>query len=164
MKRQNLLVEAMQFVPASVKLIIAGPPDAEVDANRLRQLVEAKGLSGRVKLDLRFLDRSDLARYVNGAIACAYLPFDEDSLGYVAMEAAMAGKPIITATDSGGVLGLVCHDETGMVCAPQAQALAAAITAITANAAKARELGAAARTLWTGMRITWPDTIERLMG
>ncbi len=164
MKRQHLLVEAMQFVTKNVKLVIAGPPDTVHDANRLRQLVEAKGLSDRIKLDLRFLDRSEIGRYVNGASACAYLPFDEDSLGYVAMEAAMAAKPVITASDSGGVLGLVRHDETGMVSAPDPQALAMAITAISANAAKAVELGAAAKSLWTSMRITWPNTVERLMG
>ena len=164
MKRQYLLVEAMQYVPRSIKLIIAGPADNEIEANRLRQLVEERDLGDRIKIDIRFLDRSDLARYVNGALACAYLPFDEDSLGYVAMEAAIAGKPILTATDSGGVLGLVRNGETGLVSEPEAKALAAALVSICSHPEKAREMGMAARSFWTAMRITWPNTIERLMG
>ena len=95
--------------------MIAGPPDSEADAERLRELVERFGLSERVRLDLRFLPRATYADYLNGAAAVAYLPFDEDSLGYVSMEAATAGKALITTSDSGGILALAKHQETGWV-------------------------------------------------
>ena len=163
MKRQHLLIEAMEFVSPNIRLIIAGPPDNESEASSLRQLVEKKGLSDRVKLDLRFLDRSELARYVNGAIMCAYLPFDEDSLGYVTMEAATAAKAIITVSDSGGILGLVRHGETGFISEPEPAALAASINAAASNPARACEMGLAARSLWLEFGTSWPKTIERLM-
>ena len=88
---------------------------------------------------------------------------DEDSLGYVTMEAAGAGKPVITATDSGGVLGLVKHGETGWVCEPDAKALGQALSEAAAVGSRARELGANARALWKSLEVTWPRTIEALL-
>jgi len=143
--------------------VIAGPPDAPEDASRLRQLVESLGVADRVKLDLRFLARSELAEYVNRATACAYLPYDEDSLGYVAMEAATAAKPVITTHDSGGVLGLVLQRQTGWVVSPEPQALAEALAQASTNTTFVRELGVAARERWLSMGITWSNTIARLM-
>lgn len=163
MKRQHLLVEAMVHLPANVKLIVAGPPDTPADTNRLRQLVKRHSLEGRVKLDLRFMPRTDLAQYINGAAACAYLPFDEDSLGYVAMEAATAGKATITSSDSGGVLGLVRHQQTGWVAAPEPAALADAMVQSVSNAQIAKSLGLAARELWLSMGATWASTVSRLV-
>jgi glycosyltransferase involved in cell wall biosynthesis len=163
MKRQHLLVEAMSLTPKHVKLVVAGPPDTPEDGLRLHQLVEQHSLQDRVKLDLRFLSRMELAQYVNESNACAYLPFDEDSLGYVSMEAATAGKAIITATDSGGILGLVRHLETGWVVPPSPDALAQVLTAIFEAPTKVKDQGIASRELWRDMGINWPATIERLL-
>ena len=163
MKRQHLLVEAMVNLPANVKLVVAGPPDTMADADRLRQLVEKYGLHGRVKLDLRFMPRTDIAKYVNEAAVCAYLPYDEDSLGYVAMEAATAGKATITANDSGGVLGLVGHQETGWIAEPEPAALADAMLQSLSNAKSSKCFGLAARELWLNMGATWASTVSRLV-
>lgn len=163
MKRQHLLVEAMAEARRDVRLVVAGPPDGPGDARRLIETVARLGLEDRVKLDLGFLPRPAYAAYVNSAAAVAYLPVEEDSLGYVAMEGACAGKPLITATDSGGVLGLVRDGETGWVVAPDASSVAAALDSAVADPAAARARGRAARALWTGMGITWPDTIRALL-
>lgn len=163
MKRQHLLIEAMAYTPPGTRLLIAGPPDTPADGTRLLELVERLGLQDRVQLDLRFLPRQVYADYVNGAIAVAYLPFDEDSLGYVAMEAATAGKALITTRDSGGVLGLVQHGRTGWVSDPAPESLAEALITLGANNAQTRELGMAARAHWLGMGITWPQTVEALL-
>ena len=162
-KRQHLLVEAMRFAAESVRLIVAGPPDSAEDGDRLKKLVELYGLSGRVTLDLGFLSRPEYAGYINRADAVAYVPFDEDSLGYVTMEAAGAGKPVITATDSGGVLGLVKHGETGWVCEPDAKALGLVLSEAAGAGSKTREFGANARSLWKSMDVTWPRTLEALL-
>ncbi len=113
--------------------------------------------------DLRFLPRDVYAKYVSEANAVAYLPFDEDSLGYVAMEAATASKALITTSDSGGVLDLVKNGETGWVAEPEAKDLARVLSSVFAKPAKTRDYGAAARTRWQSMKITWPDTIEALL-
>lgn len=163
MKRQHLLVEALAKAPATVRLVVAGPPDGPEDARRLEELVELHGLRERVKLDLRFLPRSDYAAYLDGANAVAYLPYDEDSLGYVAMEAATAGKALITTLDSGGVLGLARPGETGWVTEPDPDALAQALTRACTEPATSVRLGEGARDLWRAMDITWPRTVERLL-
>src|SRR5260370_4450289 len=77
------------------------------------------------------------------------------------MEAATAGKALISTQDSGGVLGLAKHDQTGWVVQPEPQALAAAM--MQAYGRLAAELGHAARAVWTSMGITWPKTIARLL-
>lgn len=163
MKRQHLLVEAMQYLPVGVKLIVAGPPDSPGDAQRLQELVELHKLSDRVKLDLRFMARDELARYVNGALACAYIPFDEDSLGYVAMEAATAGKPVITARDSGGILGLVKDGDTGWIAAPEPKALAEIMATAHKEPEHTRMMGEATRALWESFGANWESTIKRLL-
>jgi glycosyltransferase involved in cell wall biosynthesis len=163
LKRQHLLLEALALSPPQVRLVIGGPPDTPADAQRLKQMAETLGVADRVKLDLRFLPREDYARYINHAAAVAYLPFDEDSLGYVTMEAASAGKALISTFDSGGVTALARNGETGWVAEPRADALAQAMIQAYANARRTAELGAAAKELWDRMDISWPRTVERLL-
>lgn len=162
-KRQHLLIEAMRFAGENVKLIVAGPPDSAEDGERLKRLVELHGLSGRVTLDLGFLPRQKYADFVNRADAVAYIPFDEDAPGYVTMEAAAAGKPVVTTTDSGGVLGLVKHGKTGWVCEPDAKALGDVLSGVAQGGRRTLELGASARSLWQSLDVTWPKTIGALL-
>ncbi len=162
MKRQHLLIEAMALTPPSVRLVIAGPPDTPADAEKLQHLVAKHGLSDRVKLDLRFLPRQEYADYLNSSNAVAYVPYDED-YGYVAAEAATAGKPLITATDSGGVLGLVRNGITGWVVEPNSDSLAQALSDACEGGAATVRRGTDARSLWDQMDISWPRTIETLL-
>jgi glycosyltransferase involved in cell wall biosynthesis len=163
LKRQHLLLEALAIAREGVRLVIAGPPDTPDDEARLRSLVERLGVGDRVHLDLRFLSRGELARYVNHASSCVYIPYDEDSLGYVAMEAAYAAKALITTSDSGGVLGLVKDGETGWVCDPAAESLAEAMSVASGCVKLALQRGDAARRLWLSMDVNWATTIKRLL-
>lgn len=163
MKRQHLLVEAMTSAAKGVRLVVAGPPDSSEDERLLRSLVERHGLEDRVHLDLRFLSRAELANYVNRASCCAYIPYDEDSLGYVSMEAAYAAKPLITTTDSGGVLGLVRDGETGWVCDPSVDSLGDALSHVILNEKLLVSLGEESRRRWLGMNVNWSSTITRLL-
>lgn len=162
-KRQHLLVEALAYAAKNVRLVVAGPPDSENDARRIRETAERLGVSDRVHFDLRFLDRKEYAGYLNRAMAVASLPFDEESFSYVAMEAATASKPIISTTDSGGVLGLAIDGQTGWVVEPEAKSLAAAMSAVYANAAQTAQLGHAAKARWIEHGITWPTTVQALL-
>lgn len=163
LKRQSLLIEAARFAPRNTRLVVAGPPETSADAHQLETLVRDLGLESRVTLDLRFLSRSEVAAYVNNSSACAYIPFDEDSLGYVAMEAAQAAKPIITTTDSGGVRGLVVHGETGWVAEASPQSLGDCFSAALANPALSARLGTAARSHWDRLGVSWPNVIRTLL-
>ncbi len=161
-KRQAMLIRALPYAPG-VRMVIAGPPDTETDAPELVRLAAELGVEDRVTLDLRFLPRSEMAVLVNNASATAYIPFDEDSVGYVTMEAFQAGKPVITTTDSGGVLEIVRDGETGMVADPSPEALGAALSSLMSNPARAARFGAAGRHLLEERQLTWPRTIEKLL-
>jgi glycosyltransferase involved in cell wall biosynthesis len=161
-KRQHLLVEAMATVPGSGRLVIAGPPDDPGYAARLEALVEALDLTGRVELRFGFHPRAQIAEWVNGARTCAYLPFDEDSLGYVTMEAFAAGKPVVTTLDAGGLLAMVTQ-ETGWVVDPEPAALSAALDGALNDPASAARRGDAAASAWRARGLTWPATVKRLL-
>lgn len=161
-KRQHLLIRALRYSPGT-RLVIAGPPDTLEDLEVLRGLTLAEGVEDRVTLDLRFLPRSELAQMVNCALAVAYLPFDEDSLGYCTMEAFQAGKPVLTVTDAGGVLDIVRDQETGLVTAPDPEALGNALTALTSDPARASSLGRSGRAAMDAEALNWPSTIGKLL-
>ena len=161
-KRQALLVRALVHAPG-VRLVIAGPPDRAVEGDELRALAQELGVEDRVTLDLRFLTREQLARLVNRASAVAYIPFDEDSVGYVTMEAFQARKPVITTTDSGGVLQIVRDGESGLVASPDPAAIGAVFVEIMRQEAKRRSMGNRGLELTEARELTWDATIARLM-
>ena len=163
-KRQSLLVQAMLHADQGTRLIIAGSPETEADGNILRELVERHGLENRVTLDLGFLKREKIAEYVNNARAIAYLPFQEDSYGYVTMEAFEAGKPVITVTDAGELLEIVVDQKTGSVVEPEVRQLGRAMSNYCSNEKVARDHGASGRAMWRSKNINWPETISQLVG
>lgn len=161
--RQHLLVEAIGLTKSAAKLIVAGPPETPGAADLLRCTVKRLKLEDRVMLDFGFHPVTKIADYVNHARACAYLPADEDSVGNFTMEALSASKPVITLTDSGGILQVVLNGETGRVVEPDATAIATAIDSIYSDPSRSQQMGRAARTLFDSLELTWPNTIEKLL-
>lgn len=160
-KRQHLLIEALAHTPGAGRLLIAGPSEDAAYQARLEQRVAELDLSGRVELRFGFHPREAIAGWVNAARACAYLPYDEDSLGYVTMEAFAAGKPVLTVSDSGGLLEMV-SEATGAVTDPEPEAIAQGLARLL-DPATAAARGRAARDDWRRRNLTWPATIERLL-
>lgn len=163
MKRQELAVRALRDADPRVRLVIAGPPDSEADRVGLMRLVESEGVGDRVRLDLRYLPREVYADYVTHARAVAYLPYDEDSLGYVSMEAALAGRPLITLSDSGGIVDLVSDGVTGWVAEPTPAALADALSAPYRAGCDLAATGRAARDRLESLGLSWAHVVERLL-
>jgi glycosyltransferase involved in cell wall biosynthesis len=162
-KRQHLLVEAWAVAgPSAPPLLIAGPPDNEAYAEGLRRAVAKFGLENKIELRFGFHPRVNVASWMNNARACAYIPYDEDSLGYVAMEAFAAGKPVLTTADAGGLLEMVTED-TGAVAAPDARALADALIRLAARPSDAAFRGRAAKASWEARGLTWSATLDRLL-
>ncbi len=142
---------------------MAGRPDVPEEGVELQRLAEAEGVADRVRFELRFLPREELAALVNGAAAVAYVPLDEDFVGYVTMEAFQAGKPVVTTGDSGGVLEIVRDGETGWVAHPGPAALGDALAQAVADPARALRRGRAGRAALDALGLTWPRTVERLL-
>ena len=63
-------------------------------------------------------------------------PADED-YGYIALEAFLSKKPVVTCSDSGGPLEFVVDGENGRVVAPDGTALGAAVADLLAKPEKA---------------------------
>ena len=162
-KRQLLLVSAMRHVRAPVRLLIAGPPEEPELEREIRATIEHHELGDRVELICKRLERSEIAAFVNGSLACAYIPFDEDSLGYVTMEAFSAGKAVVTTSDSGGLLEIVREGETGAVAMPDPEAIGEAIDRVVGSTTRARALGCAARSVLDARQLTWTATVEKLL-
>ena len=69
---------------------------------------------------------------------------------------------MITAKDSGGPLEFVTDGETGLICEPEAKALAKAMDRVTTSAALADEMGRAGKTRLAEMNISWDHVVKEL--
>jgi glycosyltransferase involved in cell wall biosynthesis len=161
--RQALLVKALSLCSSRSRLVIAGPPDTEADADGLIRLIAEHHLGDRVGLELRVLPRRDLAALVNGALAVAWLPLREDRPSDIVMAAMQAGKPVLAAIDSGWAAQHVLHERTGLATEPTPDALASAIESLFSSPARARSYGAEGRSVWTAVGATWRRTIDTLL-
>ena len=156
-KRPQLAIEAMTMVDRPVELWLAG--DGTQRAN-LEAFAAARGVSDRVRF-LGAISDDDLLALYAGALAVAYAPFDED-FGYVTLEAFLARKPVITASDSGGTLEFVVDGVNGAIVEPKPEPLAVAINRYAANRAKAASHGDAGHARAAG--VSWDGVIEKLVG
>jgi glycosyltransferase involved in cell wall biosynthesis len=162
-KRQHLLVQAMAYAGRDVRLLIAGQPETPEDGELIQRLVVEHGLEDRVRLDLRFISDEEKVELLANARAVAYLPHDEDSYGYVTVEAMLSRKPVITTHDSGGVLQLVRDQATGLVVEPTPESLGAAMTRISSEARTAAEMGAAGHSMVDELDLGWDSVVETLL-
>ncbi len=155
-KRVDLLVSAMARVDTPIRLVVAG--DGTQRANVQRVAAEA-GVGDRIDF-LGTVEDEQLIALYRDTLAVLYPPYDED-FGYVTLEAFLARKPVITASDSGGPNEFVVDGVNGFVCAPEAEAFADAINTLARDTRRAASLGDAgyerART------ITWDGVIEKLV-
>jgi glycosyltransferase involved in cell wall biosynthesis len=155
-KRVDLLVSAMARVDTPIRMIVAG--DGTQRANVERAAHEA-GVADRIDF-LGAIDDEQLLALYRDTLAVLYPPFDED-FGYVTLEAFLARKPVVTATDSGGPNEFVVDGVNGFSVAPEPGAIADAVNALARDRRRAKAMGDAgydrART------ITWDGVIEKLV-
>jgi glycosyltransferase involved in cell wall biosynthesis len=156
-KRVDLMVEAFRHVPPGIRFLIAGDGSVRAD---LEARIEALGLGSRVRLLGRVSDDEIVTLYAN-ARAVLFAPFEED-YGYVTLEAFLARKPVVTASDSGGPLEFVVNELNGFVTDPTPEALGQAVAALAGNAALAARLGSEGYE--RARLVTWDGVIERLVG
>jgi glycosyltransferase involved in cell wall biosynthesis len=137
-KRVDLAIEGMAHVPPPMRLLIVGEGTFR---HGLERRIEDLGLGDRISL-LGGVDERTLVDLYAGARGVVFAPFDED-YGYVTLEAFEARKPVVTASDSGGVLEFVRDGVNGLVCPPEPAAVGAALAALAADPGRAAALGEA---------------------
>jgi glycosyltransferase involved in cell wall biosynthesis len=156
LKRVEALVGAWASVTADLHLVVASDgPNRE----RLERMAERSGVASRVTFLGRVSDEK-LGELFRRCRACFYAPVDED-YGYAAVEALTAGKPVITAPDSGGVLEFVTDGLNGTVTDLEPEALAGALNHY-ADERLAREQGECGRQSTSA--ITWDAVVTALLG
>jgi glycosyltransferase involved in cell wall biosynthesis len=156
-KRPQLVIEAMQHVDAPIELWLAGDGTQRVN---LETLAVRLGVADRIRF-LGTVSDDDLIGLYAGALAVAYVPFDED-FGYVTLEAFLARKPVITARDSGGTLEFVEDGVNGTVIEPTPEAAVEAINRYAAQPHHAAAHGEAGEL--RARAITWEGVVDRLVG
>lgn len=161
-KRQHLFIEALRYTTTPVRLVVAGPCDSPEYAARLHLSAEEGNVSDRVSIFARWMEEEEKSELYANALAVAYAPYDEDSYGYVTLEAAQSRKAVITCTDAGGLLELVEHGASGLVAEPRAEAIAACLDQIW-DRAVARRMGRACFERMSTLGIQWQHVLSRLL-
>ncbi len=151
-KRMDLAIGAA--AAGKFRLVIAGDGP---DRSRLETIAIRSGadvlFAGRVSDD----DLLTLYATCGGVV---FPPADED-YGYIALEAFLSKKPVVTCTDSGGPLEFVVDGESGRIVAPDAAAIAAATADLLASAEKARGFGERGFERVRG--ISWETAVRALL-
>lgn len=158
-KRQDLLIRAMKFTKTPVKAIIAGTGG---QLPRCQKLTEDLRLGHKVKLIGAVSEEEKYALYAR-ALAVFFGPLDED-YGYVALEAMLSSKPVITCSDSGGPLEFVLDGETGIVVEPFPEEIAEEIDKLYSNRRNSAEMGRHGLKRYKEMNISWKDVLKKLVG
>ena len=161
-KRQHVAIAAMRHVRSGFRLVLAGMADEDSYQRELERLIGDYGLEDRVQL-LGWISEEEKARWMAGAVAALYLPFDEDSYGFVTLEAFHAAKPVVTFTDSGGTNELIEHEVNGLALEPTPEALAEGLERLWADRAGTRALGRVARATLSRRRIDWDHVLDTLL-
>ena len=151
-KRVDLAIGAA--AAGKFRLVIAGDG---ADRARLEALARKSGAD--VRFTGRVSDDELLGLYATSSVVI-FPPADED-YGYIALEAFLSKKPVVTCTDSGGPLEFVVDGENGRVVAPEAAALGSAVAALLANEKKASEFGE--RGFERVRDIRWDHAVQALL-
>ncbi len=155
-KRVDLIIQAMAHVGKRWRLIVVGE-------GPLRRALEALAAKTHVAGRIVFagaVDEEALVDLYSRAAAVVFPPYDED-YGYVTLEAFLSRKPVVTTTDAGGPLEFVVDDVTGVVAAPDAESLGAAMERAVADPGKARSMGDAG--CERAQSISWDNAIDKLI-
>lgn len=152
-KRIALIVNAMKYVQADIKLKIAG------SGPQLNQLRDLAGSDERIEF-LGFVNDGELVELYANARAVVFVPYDED-YGLITVEAMASAKPVVTVTDSGGPLEFVEHEVNGLVAEPSADALGQCLAQLAESPQLAREMG---RRAWQSVaHIAWQPLIDAII-
>ncbi len=156
LKRVDALIEAWPMVDKALSLkITSDGPSRDLLVRRVHEL----GIADRVEF-LGIVSDERLAELFRTCRAVYYAPIDED-YGYTAVEGLTAGKPVISAADSGGVLEFVREGVTGTISQLDPESLSEAINWYL-DIDLAKRQGARGQDATSG--ITWEKVIQSLFG
>ncbi len=130
-KRVDLMVRSLAKVSRRLHLKVVGAADEPAIEEYLKSEVRKHHLQNRVEFLGRVTEPDLIELYAN-AFAVYYAPHDED-YGFVSIEALAAGKPVVTASDSGTVLSFIRDGVNGLVTDPVEAQIAQAFNTLLEN-------------------------------
>lgn len=155
-KRPGMFLEGLAAMRNRVPAVLAGRGSL---ADEMAAQVERLRLDGRVDLP-GFVPDDDLVDLFRRATAVVYSPFDED-YGFVTLQAFLAGVPVVTSHDSGGVLEWVQHEVTGLVTDGTPESMGAALDRLVDDPELAARLGRAGRARVRAL--SWDEVVDTLV-
>jgi len=158
LKRQELLIKAMQYTRSPIKAIIAGEGG---QFDNYTRLISSINIADKVRLIGHISDEEKYALYAR-CIAVFFAPYDED-YGYITLEAMLSSKPVITCIDSGGPLEFVINNETGFILEPDPQQIAEKIDWLYNNKIRAMEIGKNGFQVYLEKNISWDNVVTTLL-
>lgn len=162
-KRQDLLLQAMQFVRTPVKLRLCGASTNPSYIKSLRDLIDRLQLVEKVVLEEGWISEETKIKRVSNSLAAVYAPLDEDSYGYPTLEAAAARKPTLTTWDAGGTLEFIRDGENGLITEPSPRAIADGFDRLYSNRERTAAMGQDAFDTVQRLNITWDHVLGRLL-
>lgn len=156
-KRLELAIRALSTTTSRLRLVIAGEGSRR---GHLQRLARELGVGDRVDL-LGYVSEERLIELFANARAVIYVPHAED-YGYVTLQAFAAKRPVVTTTDSGGVLEWVVEGVNGFIAPPDPAALGGVIDRVAeADDARLRRMGELGHERVHELR--WEPVVETLM-
>ena len=161
-KRQDFVLRALARSNSRAKVVFSGAPDNPAYGEELRKLAHDLGVAHRVVWK-GFVTDAEMIELYAGARGILFTPIDED-LGYIALEAMLAGKPLLTLTDAGEPAALIRDAQEGFITPPDHQAFAEAMDRLADSATLAKEYGSAGLSRYRSLDISWTKAVEKLTG
>jgi glycosyltransferase involved in cell wall biosynthesis len=161
-KRQHLAIEALRHTRTQVRLVLAGPAESDY-LKDLHALIKKHGLESRVTIHPGWIPTEQKRALIAGCLAGVYVPFNEDSYGYATLELQQASKAVIVSSDSGGPIELIKDGTNGIICEPEARAIAAALDRLYSNPEIAARMGQAGPAEIIRLGANWDTVLERLL-
>ena len=157
-KRQELLIEAAQYLRTPVKIVFAG---SSGNMKHYESLVKKHRVADRVSLR-GFVPESEIIELYANSLGVCYLPFDED-YGYVTLEGMLAGKPIVVANDGGGATEFIEDGREGCIVEPDPRAIAESLDSLYSNRPRSLAMGQHGMEKLKNLNLSWDHVVESLI-
>lgn len=161
LKRQELVIEALAYTSAAVKVVFAGQADDASYLARLQARADEIGVDDRITWLGHISEQEKFDLYARCRMVL--FPAYNEDYGYITPEAMLSRKGVLTLDDSGGALEFVIDGETGCVASADALALGEAMEAVCSSDALARRYGESARSRIDSMDISWDTVVDSLL-
>lgn len=159
-KRQEFVLRALAHTRRDFRVIFSGAADNPEYGAAMKRLARSLGIEHRVEWR-GFVTEEEMIDCYARARGVLFTPIDED-LGYVALEAMIAGKPLLTLADAGEPANLIMDGLEGIISPADPKLFGKAMDRLAGDVALARKMGEASLQKYRTLGISWSTVINKL--